>query len=111
MRTFAIFLVIVGLFLFLSIIGLFNINFRFVVEIVFAIFFAVEGIREITKRNLIGIGGLIFSAFLFSSIFELFGYRFSLNQTFVALVASYLIGIGIHILFRKTIAPRFWEKW
>lgn len=111
MRAFAIFLVVVGLFLLLSIIGLFSINFRFVIEIIFAIFFGIEGIREVTKRNLIGIGGMIFSAFLFSSVFELFGYRFSLNQTFVALVASYLIGIGINILLKKTISPHFWEKW
>ncbi|MGC9212559.1 MAG: hypothetical protein ACP5F2_03775 [Athalassotoga sp.] len=111
MKAFALFLLIVGLFLFLSIIGVFNFNFRLIVEIIFAIFFGVEGIRELTKRNFIGIGGIIFSVFLFTSIFEIFGYRFSLNQTFVALIASYLIGIGIHILLKKTITPNFWEKW
>lgn len=111
MRAFAIFLLIVGSFLFLSIVGVFNFNFRLIVEVIFAIFFVVEGIREVLKRNLVGIGGIIFSAFLFTSIFQIFGYKFSLNQTFVALIASYLISIGIHILFKKTIAPNFWEKW
>lgn len=111
MRAFAIFLIIIGLFLFLSLTGFFNVNFSFIVEIIFAIFFCIEGIRELTKRNLIGIGGLIFSAFLFLRAFRIFGFHSKIEQAFIALIASYLIGIGFQLLFRKTISPKFWEKW
>ncbi len=111
MKAFAVFLIIVGLFLFLSMIGLFNMNFSLIVEIVFAVFFVVEGVREIVKRNLIGVGGIIFSVFLFMRAFRVWGFHSNLNQAFIALIASYLIGIGVQLLFKKTISPRFWEKW
>jgi hypothetical protein len=54
---------------------------------------------------------LTFSAFLFLRAFRIFGFHSKIEQAFIALVASYLIGIGFQLLFRKTISPKFWEKW
>ncbi len=111
MKTFAIFLILVGLLLFLSVFGFTNVTFAFIVEFLFAIVFGIEGVRELAHKSLMGIGGLLFSAFLFIRLFKLFGFSTSIGQVFVAFIASYFVAFGIQMLFRKAIKIKFWEKW
>jgi len=110
-KAFSIFLIFLGLLLFLSIFGFMNVTFGFLMGILFAILFGVEGIRELVNKNLIGIGGVLFSAFLIIRAFDLFGFSSSISQVFLAFIASYLIGIGLQILFKRSVKVNFWEKW
>ena len=111
LKAFSIFLVIFGSLLFLSILGFVNVSFGFLIWILFAILFGVEGIRELINKNLIGVGGVLFSAFLIIRALDLFGFSSSIVQVFLAFIASYLIGIGLQILFKKSVKVKFWEKW
>ncbi len=106
MKAFSIFLILVGILSFLSIFGMMNMTFGIFVSVLFAIIFGVEGIREVVKGSLVGIGGILFSIFLFAKVF---GLQTTGGQVFMALVASYLIGIGIHILFKKSRKFDFWQ--
>ncbi len=111
MKAFSIFLVLAGILLFLSLFGFVNMTFGFIMELLFGALFGVEGIRELIHRNLVGIGSLLFSIYMFVRAFNLFGFfSTSKSQIFVAFVASYLIGIGIQILFKKSVNVKFWDE-
>ncbi len=106
MKAFSIFLILIGVLSFLSIFGVMNLTFGIFIGILFAIIFGIEGVRELIKGNLVGIGGLLFSAFLFARVFI---FSASAGQIFLALVASYLVGIGLHMLFRRSTKVNFWS--
>ncbi|WP_456399285.1 LiaF transmembrane domain-containing protein [Mesoaciditoga sp.] len=111
MKAFSVFLVLAGILLFLSLFGFVNMTFGFVMEILFATLFGVEGIRELISKNLVGIGGLLFSAYILVRAFDLFSFSStSKAQIFMAFIASYLIGIGIQMLFKKSVKVKFWEN-
>ncbi len=111
MKAFSIFLVVAGILLFLSLFGFVNMTFGFIMEILFGALFGVEGVRELVHRNLIGIGSILFSSYMFIRAFNLFGFfSTSKSQIFVAFIASYLIGIGIQILFKKSVNVKFWDE-
>ncbi len=111
MKAFSIFLVLAGILLFFSLFGFVNMTFGFIMELLFGALFGVEGIRELIHRNLVGIGSLLFSIYMFVRAFNLFGFfSTSKSQIFVAFVASYLIGIGIQILFKKNVNVKFWDE-
>ncbi len=111
MKAFSVFLVLAGILLFLSLFGFVNMTFGFIMEILFAMLFAVEGVRELIGKNFVGIGGLLFSTYMFIRAFDLFSFSStSKSQIFMAFIASYLIGIGMQMLFRKNVKVKFWEN-
>lgn len=111
MKAFSVFLILVGTLLFLSLFGFVNMTFGFLMGILFAILFGVEGVRELYNKNLIGIGSLLFSGFIFVRTFNLFEFSSTpASQIFVAFIASYLVGIGLQIFFKKSVRVKFWEK-
>lgn len=111
MKAFSVFLVLTGILLFLSLFGFVNMTFGFIMEILFAVLFAVEGVRELLSKNLVGIGSLLFSAYMFLRVFDLFNFSSTpKSQTFIAFIASYLIGIGFQMLFKKSVKVKFWEN-
>ncbi len=111
MKAFSVFLVLSGILLFLSLFGFVNVTFGFIMDILFGALFGVEGVRELVHKNLIGIGSLLFSAYIFIRAFDLFGFfSTSKSQIFVAFIASYLIGIGIQLLFKKSVHVKFWDE-
>ncbi len=106
MKAFSIFLILIGVLSFLSLFGMMNMTFGIFVTVLFAVIFGVEGIREVVKGSLVGVGGMLFSVFLFAKVFVL---QVTGGQVFMALVASYLIGIGLHILFKRSHKFDFWQ--
>ncbi|GEM_PF-925515 len=111
MKAFSVFLILAGILLFLSLFGFVNMTFGFIMEILFALLFGVEGIRELISKNLVGIGSLLFSSYMFVRAFNLFNFSStSKSQIFMAFVASYLVGIGIQMLFKKNVRVKFWEN-
>ncbi len=98
MKAFSIFLILVGVLSFLSIFGMINVTFGTVVGVFFAILFLAEGVRELFRGNLVGIGGMLFGTFIFLKIFFL---SVSAGQTFMAFIASYSIALGLHLMFKK----------
>ncbi len=98
MKAFSIFLILVGVLSFLSIFGMINVTFGTVVGVFFAILFLVEGVRELLRGNLVGIGGMLFGTFILLKIFFL---SISAGQTFMAFIASYAIALGLHLLFKR----------
>jgi len=83
-----------------------NVTFALVIGVFFAILFGIEGAREVFKGNLIGIGGILFSLFLFVKIFVL---SLSAGQTVMAFIASYCIAVGLQLLFKKRRRMNFWQ--
>ena len=106
MRTFSVFLILVGILSFLSIFGVMNVTFGVIIRVFFGVVFAVEGVRELVKGDLIGVGGILFSIFIF--VKPIFGCM-SFGQIFLAFVASYSVAIGLHMLFKKRSRINFWE--
>jgi hypothetical protein len=106
MRTFSVFLILVGILSFLSIFGMMSVTFGIIIGIFFGAVFAVEGTRELVKGNLIGVGGILFSIFIFVKI--IFACM-SFGQIFLAFIASYSVAIGLHMLFKRRPRMDFWK--
>ncbi len=106
MKAFSVFLILIGVLSFLSIFGMMNVTFGMIVGVFFAIIFGVEGVRELVKGNLIGVGGILFAIFLFVRVFVI---TMTNGQTFAAFIASYLIAIGLQMLFKRREKFDFWK--
>jgi hypothetical protein len=94
-------LIIIGIIILMGIVFNVSIGFLVILEIIFGLVFIAEGLKIFKKPKNDQVGSLIFGTILILDAFKVLPKTLTFWQIILLLIASYLVGEGIYMLFFK----------